>query len=190
MNVLDAFITRCRSMNKPRVLELGTKRSVPDRSTKHAEWVPTASEFLGTDLEPGIDVDFTADVHQLSAVVGHNQFDIIISCSSFEHFKYPHVAAHEVMKVLRMGGLLFIQTHQTFPLHGYPFDYFRFSREALSGLFGTRMGFRVISTDYEFPAVILSERDPLLKDLEAYLNVRLFGEKTGDTPDEYIFDFF
>jgi hypothetical protein len=50
------------------------------------------------------------------------------------------------------------------------------------------MGFRVISTDYEFPAVIQSEQDPYVKDLNAFLNVRLFGEKIADTPDEYIFE--
>ena len=189
MDLLTSFITRGQALHKPRVLELGTKRSVPDRSTKHCEWIPDAGEFLGTDFEAGIDVDFTADVHELSAVAGQNQFDIIISCSSFEHFKYPHLAAHEVMKTLKIGGLLFIQTHQTFPLHGYPFDYFRFSREAMAGLFGTKMGFQVISTDYEFPTVIQSEREPCLKDLEAFLNVRLFGEKFGDTPEAYIFEF-
>ena len=44
------------------------------------------------------------------------------------------------MKALKVGGLIYIQTHQSFPLHGYPHDYFRFSREALASLFGTHDG--------------------------------------------------
>jgi SAM-dependent methyltransferase len=183
------FMARCRAMRAPKVLELGVKRSIESRRTRHDDWIPDAAEFLGTDIEPGLDVDIVADVHRLSQVTGEEQFDVIISCSSFEHFKYPHVAAHEILKALRIGGLLFIQTHQSFPLHGYPYDYFRFSREALASLFGSRMGFRTIATDYEFPAGVLSRREPQLVNLASYLNVRLYGEKTNVTPQEYVYEF-
>src|SRR5688572_9113232 len=176
-------------MNTPRVLELGTKRSIDSRSTLHKTWVPNASEYLGTDIEQGVDVDIVADVHRLSQVVGEEQFDVIISCSTFEHFKYPHLAAHEIMKVLRIGGVLFTQTHQSFPLHSYPYDYFRFSREALAGLFGTQMGFRVFATDYEFPVQLYAPRTPALINSNSFLNVRLFGEKIEPTPNTYIFEY-
>ena len=186
---LKDFLDAVQVMKAPRVLELGTKRSQPDRSTKHTVFVPNASEYLGTDIETGEDVDFVADIHQISKVIGSNKFDAIISCSTFEHFKYPHLAAHEVMKILRVGGLLFIQTHQTFPIHAYPYDFFRFSREALAGLFGTKMGFHVISVDYEFPAKIYSDDDPQSHIHSAYLNTRLFGRKSAPTPMKYIYEF-
>ena len=85
-------------------------------------------------------------------MVGAERFDVILSASTFEHLKYPGLAAHELLKTLTVGGLLFVQTHQSFPLHGYPSDYFRFSREALASLFGTTMGFEVVATGYDFPA--------------------------------------
>ncbi len=47
------FVARCRELDAPSVLELGTKQSVPGRSTMHRDWVPHAAEFLGTDIEPG-----------------------------------------------------------------------------------------------------------------------------------------
>src|SRR5262249_25204386 len=122
--LIDSFIRRCQAMDRPRVLDLGTKRSLSSRSTPHQEWVPNAGEYLGTDIESGVDVDIVADVHRLTQVTGEEQFDVIISCSTFEHLKYPHLAAHELMKALRIGGVLFIQTHQSFPLHAYPYDYF------------------------------------------------------------------
>lgn len=187
-DLLQEFITRCRAMDKPHILELGTNRSIAFRSTKHEAWIPNAGEFVGSDIEAGIDVDIVADVHRLSEIVGPGRFDVVISCSTFEHFKYPHLAAHQILKTLKMGGLLFVQTHQTFPLHAYPFDYFRFSQEALAGLFGTNMGFRVMATDYEFPARIFSIREPSTKWVKAFLNVRLWGDKTGNTPDEYIYE--
>lgn len=187
--LLDDFIDQCRQIPQPTVLELGTSRSIPTRSTLHNDWVPHAKTYLGTDIESGPDVDIVADVHRLSQFVGKDQIDIIISCSSFEHFKYPHLAAHELMKTLKVGGLLFIQTHQTFHLHSYPFDYFRFSREALAGLFGTKMGFNVLATDYEFPSRIFSQREPNTAVKPAYLNVRLFGTKQQPTPEEYIYEY-
>lgn len=188
-SLLDAFIDQCRTIPQPTVLELGTRRSIPTRSTMHSDWVSHAKEYLGTDIKSGVDVDIVADVHRLSDFVGEEQFDIIISCSTFEHLKYPHLAAHEVMKALKVGGLLFIQTHQTFHLHSYPYDYFRFSREALAGLFGTQMGFEVIVTDYEFPSRIYSQREPSTAIQPSYLNVRLFGIKRQSTPNQYQYEF-
>jgi hypothetical protein len=183
-----AFLARCRELDAPSVLELGTLRSVPDRSTMHRDWVPHAAEFLGSDIGVGEDVDVVADAHRLSQAVGEERFDVIISCSTFEHLKYPALAAHEVLKALKVGGVLFVQTHQSFPLHGYPSDYFRFSREALAGLFGTTMGFEVRATNYDFPAKIVSRRELGTQALPAYLNTTLWGEKHSATPAEYRYE--
>jgi SAM-dependent methyltransferase len=175
-------------MEAPRVLELGTRQSIPGRSTMHRDWVPHASEFLGTDVEDGADVDVVADVHRLSAAVGEESFDVILSCSTFEHLKYPTLAAHELMKVLRVGGVLFVQTHQSFPLHAYPYDYFRFSREALASLFGTTMGFKVVATNYDFPVRLYARRLPGLQTFPAFTNTTLWGEKASRTPDDYRYE--
>jgi hypothetical protein len=187
--LLNQFLEDCRKLDSPKTLELGTKRSIPERSTKHFDWVPHSSQFLGVDISEGMDVDIVADVHSLSNVVGCDSFDIIISSSTFEHFKYPHLAAHELMKVLKVGGLLFIQTHQTFPLHAYPFDYFRFSKEALAGLFGRKMGFQVIGIDYQYLSRISSYQIPDAYKYPSYLNVLLFGKKVATTPEHYIYEF-
>lgn len=186
-DLTEEFFKRCREMENPRVLELGTKRMIADVKTKHDEWIPHASEYLGFDIQEGIDADIVGDVHRLSEIVGEEQFDIIISCSSFEHFKYPQLAAHEVMKTLKIGGILFIQTHQSYPIHAVPNDYYRFSREALESLFGTKMGFRVIATDYEFPVRMFSP-EGLVFLMKSYMNVRLLGEKIAETPAEFIYE--
>jgi hypothetical protein len=182
------FIERCRAMSRPSVLELGTKRSNPAIGTRHDDWVPNAGEYIGMDISAGPDVDLVGDVHRLTQVTGEERFDAIISCSTFEHFKYPHLAAHELMKALRPAGVLYIQTHQCFPLHAYPYDYFRFSRDGLAGLFGSKMGFRVMSTDYEFPVKLYSPRE-MYWAYPAFLNVRLYGEKIGATPAAYEYEY-
>ena len=185
---LAEFLSACRAMVNPVVFELGTKRSIPTRSTRHDDWVPHARKFIGVDFQEGLDVDLVADVHRMGEVVGEEVADAIISCSTFEHLKYPFLAAHEITKVLKIGGVLFIQTHQTFPIHAYPYDYFRYTREALAALFGTRMGFEVVATGYDFPARIKSKREPGIRKVAAYLNTTLFGRKTGKTPGEYVYD--
>jgi hypothetical protein len=182
------FQALCRRFEAPSVLELGTLQSTPGRSTMHRDWVPHAAEFLGTDIQDGADVDVVADAHTLSSAFGSEHFDAIISCSTFEHIKYPVLAAHEVMKTLKVGGLLYLQTHQTFALHGYPSDYCRFSRDALAALFPAAMGFRVISTDYEFPARIYSRRAVDQHRHPAWLNSLLLGTKTAPTPSEFAYE--
>ena len=187
MITMADFLPRARALVRPRVLELGVLRSVRSRPTRHEDLLPNAGEYLGTDIQDGTDVDIVADLHVLSDVVGHESFDIVLSFSTFEHIKYPHIAAHELMKVLKVGGLLFIQTHQTFALHAYPNDYYRFSTAALASLFGDQMGFQVHATDYQFPAEIHSKELGVQR--EAYLNTHLFGEKIAVTPDHYVYDF-
>jgi 2-polyprenyl-3-methyl-5-hydroxy-6-metoxy-1,4-benzoquinol methylase len=129
-----------------------------------------------------------ADLHRLTDVVGRERFDVILSCSTFEHLKYPTLAAHELMKALKVGGLIYIQTHQAFPLHGYPNDYFRFSQDALASLFGTQMGCEVVATDYDFPARIYSRRMDGTHNMPAFLNSTLWGEKRAATPDQYRYE--
>src|SRR5688500_7882256 len=182
------FIARCAELRSPSVLELGSLQSVPGRSTLHRDWVPPASEFLGTDIEDGPDVDIVADLHRLTDVVGSERFDVILSASTFEHLKYPTLAAHELLKALKVGGLLFVQTHQSFPLHGYPNDYFRFSQDALASLFGTRMGFEVVATNYDFPVRLYSRRVDATQHMPAFLNTTLWGEKRSPTPAEYVYE--
>ncbi|MET0041945.1 MAG: hypothetical protein ABW100_00280, partial [Candidatus Thiodiazotropha sp. 6PLUC3] len=87
------FFKEAEKISGPRVLELGTKRSKPNRSTLHKNWVPHASSYVGTDFVDGDDVDIVADIHTLSKTLGENAFDIIISCSTFEHIQYPWLAA-------------------------------------------------------------------------------------------------
>jgi SAM-dependent methyltransferase len=189
IDLVALFVELCQALPAPAVLELGTRR-VPERpSTCRTAWVPHARTYLGTDLHPGLDVDLVADVHWLADQLGEERFDAIISCSTFEHLKYPHLAAHQIMRTLRVGGIVFVQTHQSFPLHAHPYDYFRFSREALAGLFGTRMGFQVLATDYEFPAQIHADRDPAARHHPAFLNVRLVGQKQAPTPRHFIYKF-
>ena len=174
---LQMFLDLMSEKETPSVLETGTKRSIPDRSTLHQDWVPHAGEYIGTDFQNGADVDVVADLHNLSRTFDENRFDAIISCSTLEHVQYPWISAIEMCRVLKPGGLVFIQTHQTYPLHAYPHDYWRFSAEALQTLFCEKIGFKTLDSNYEFPCHIFSTSVPSAIHDSSYLNVILLAQK-------------
>jgi SAM-dependent methyltransferase len=170
---------------KPRILEMGAKQSIPGRSTLRKNEFPEYSEYLGTDFEPGADVDIIADAHELSKVCGEETFDVILCYSVLEHVQDPYVVAHEMIKTLKVGGYIHVQTHQSFPLHAYPADYWRFTTEALRLLYPARFGMKLIDVYYEFMAWLVSKRDPFTQYGPSFLNVCYFGHKLTHTQKQF-----
>jgi SAM-dependent methyltransferase len=131
-----------------RVLEVGTRRTDSERSTHMQRLFPAVARenYLMCDVRPGDDVDVIADLHGLPADwSGH--FDAVVANAVFEHLERPWLAAREIARVLAPGGFCHVSTHQTFPLHGHPSDYYRFSTEALRLVFEDA-GLRILATGY------------------------------------------
>jgi hypothetical protein len=117
------------------VLELGTMRWDESRPTHHVDWLhPDASHVRG-DMLDGLDVDIVVDAHDMVDTFRGLSFDGAIAIAVWEHLHQPWVAADQLAAVCAPGAPIFISTHQTFPIHGYPDDYFRFSDRALASLF-------------------------------------------------------
>lgn len=172
------FRTLVDAMKAPRVLEMGTLRW-SERSTHHKEWFPHASEYIMTDVAAGMDVDVVADAHTLSSQID-GLFDAVIAISVWEHLSRPWIAAAEIAKVLKPGGVVFICTHQSFPLHGYPNDYFRFSTEALSVIFNDA-GLKTVSEGYQYPAQLIPPPEITIWNPGApvFLNVAWAGQSSA-----------
>jgi SAM-dependent methyltransferase len=158
-----------------RVLELGTLRWIADRPTIHSHFAPHV-EWIGSDVKAGTDVDIVADAHALTEITGRDQFDCIMAVSVFEHLARPWIAAKEIALALKPGGRVYVLTHFAYPIHGYPNDYFRFTRESLELLFDDA-GLFHIETSYAFPAHIWSRQEPFQKNGPAYLNSSLMAVK-------------
>ncbi len=170
------------------IVELGTRRWTPNQPTHHKNDFHVngidVSNYIMTDYLDGEDVDQKVDVHEFTKTFPVESIDIIFSASTFEHFKYPQLASHQLMTSLKIGGYIFIQTHQSFPLHGYPFDFYRFSRSAMESLFPLEMGMTVVNTWYEF----LNEISPSVNIVaESYSNVNLIASKHEVTPEDWIY---
>lgn len=151
----DWFAKATREHQPRRVLEAGTLQAVPGVSThsrRNFPWVAD-KDYVRLDLFPGADVDVVGDLHRLPAEWS-GSFDCFIANAVFEHLDRPWLAAKEVARVLAPGGLFFVATHQCFPYHGYPSDFFRFSREALRLIFEDA-GLEVAVSDYRDRCMIV-----------------------------------
>lgn len=169
------------------VLEVGTRQATEGIATHSRAAFPnvTRENYVMADVLPGHDVDVVADLHRLPAQWA-GRFDAFVAIAVFEHLARPWLAAKEMARVLAPGGVCYVATHQTFPLHGHPSDFFRFSKEALS-LVVEDAGLRVLDVAYEHRArIVTPEAIVPAQALDAwnaawpsYLIVHLFAQKPG-----------
>ena len=174
MNVEQLFKDNLFKIEKPKVLELGTLQWVAGKSTHHASWLPKGATHVMSDVAAGRDVDVVADAHDL-APFADEEFDALIAVSVWEHLRKPWIAAQAAHRVLKKGGLLYVATHQTFPIHGY---YYRWTDEGLKGLFDAPEWTNQHAS-HRFPCKIVppSEVKVWNPAAEAYLNVNIFAQK-------------
>lgn len=189
------IVNWCKIISKTKstvnILELGTKRSkanVPTNKKNFFNEIPNI-DYTMTDYQGGIDVDVICDLHKTEGVF-NKKFDLIIGFYVYEHLKYPQLVSHNLMKLLNTGGRIYIDTHQTYPLHGYKYDYYRFSREALKSIFSKKMNFKTITSYFSHNCVIVPHQNYADWNslAESYLHVTYIGEKVDETPNEYIYD--
>lgn len=177
----DRLVAELAALDRPQVIEVGTLRSDPAFPTHHTEWAPHG-EWTRVDREMGPDVDLVADAHTLAGdrVRHRSPFDAYVACSVYEHLERPWRAMAAAAGVVRPGGWVYVQTHQTFPLHGYPSDYFRFSTEALRVIMEDA-GLVVVEAGYVYPCQIVPPpevtRWNTAPDVESWLNVEALARK-------------
>lgn len=176
MPTIHRFIERVNGIDNPSILELGTRRWNGNPSTHNKEHFP-GSRYTMTDFIDGDDVDVVSDVHDLKEF-GPGTFDAVLSYSVFEHIQFPWIAAQAIHRVLKPGGLVYAKTHQTFPVHGYPNDYTRWTDNGLRSLFEWA-GFEVLDAEMAEPCVIQRPEGYPVWDYNApaYIAVAVFCAK-------------
>ncbi len=149
-SIQDAFFSRLRPGAS--VLELGARaRSGISRRDLFKEL-----HYTGFDIKDGENVDIVGDAHYLSSIFRREQFDFAYSISVFEHLLWPWKVALELNAVLKTGGVVLTQSHQTWPRHDAPWDFFRFSASSWSSLFCDATGFRIIAVTDDLPAYVVA----------------------------------
>lgn len=135
------------------VLEVGSRMTNPgcwwivNRDLAKGKW-------LGIDMQPGHGVDQVADIHNLPPEWA-GRFSGVLCSEVLEHVSRPWVALPKLREVIRPGGWAIFTTLFAFPEHGFPDDFYRYTRSGLELLLKDA-GFRNVSTEYagEIPAVL------------------------------------
>jgi SAM-dependent methyltransferase len=146
--VFADFVALTNELHEPRVLELGA------RGTRIDPRLQGVGEYVGFDIHPGPNVDVVGDVHTLTQSL-EGPFDAIYAISTFEHLAMPWKALLEINAVLRDGGLLFLATHEAWPQHELPWDFWRYSPAAFQALLNPQTGFEIIRVEHGLPALLV-----------------------------------
>ncbi|MEC8558009.1 MAG: class I SAM-dependent methyltransferase [Planctomycetota bacterium] len=93
----------------------------------------TGTEWIGFDIQPHANCEVVGDAHQLP--FRDESFDAVHTVSVFEHLRKPWLAAAEIVRVLRPGGFLFCSVPFAYPIHGSPYDFFRYTPDGLLSIF-------------------------------------------------------
>ena len=169
-----------------RILEIGS-REVTGKSNAREQF--SNAEYIGFDFYSGDNVDVVGDVHKLSSYfVGKEKFDIIYSSACFEHFAMPWIVAVEISKMLKVGGIVFTETHFSFSAHERPWNFFQFSDMGLRALFPKALGFECLEAGMSNPIVgrFSSLADGYLKNKPInglYCHSEFLGKKIREVED-------
>lgn len=94
---------------------------------------PFANSYIGVDPNKEMNPDICS--YAESVPLKENSFDFAICTQTLEHVKGHKEAIKEMYRVLKNGGTLFLTTHGTYPIHGAPNDYWRFTKYGLEKIF-------------------------------------------------------
>jgi hypothetical protein len=140
-----------RAHPQANVLEIGSRaRSGINRRSMF----PSTCNYTGFDIVAGENVDCVGDAHALSRMLPNNHFDVVFSVSVWEHLSMPWVVSLELNRVMKVGGMAMINTHQSWPSHEEPWDYFRFSDYSWDALFNADTGFEIVTRGTGIPCVM------------------------------------
>jgi SAM-dependent methyltransferase len=91
-----------------------------------------AKKYIGADIRKGPGVDKILDIHEINLPSEHA--GTVLCLDTLEHVEYPHKALEEIHRVLKPDGIAIISSVMDFPIHDYPYDYWRFTPEAFRSL--------------------------------------------------------
>jgi SAM-dependent methyltransferase len=111
--------------------------------------------YLGFDYREGPGVDRIMDIHSIDSSL-YGQAGTILCLDTMEHVKYPVVAMEEFHKILKPDGVVIVTSVMAFPIHSFPFDYWRFTPQGFQILF-SKFNFSVIDSAgrNDFPHTVI-----------------------------------
>ncbi|WP_455373879.1 methyltransferase domain-containing protein [Limibacillus halophilus] len=174
-----------------KILDVGSQ----DLNGSLRDVAPTGCEYVGLDFAAGKGVDIILE-DPYSFPVEVSSFDACVASSCLEHSEFFWLSFLEMLRVLKPGGLLYLNVPSNGAFHRHPVDCWRFypdSGEALARC-GRRNGHDCLLLEsflaeprediwYDFVGVFLKDRSALtrypariLDSAEGCFNARIAGE--------------
>ena len=103
---------------------------------EHLEKIVTSRNFelVTLDIDKKHAPDILIDLTECSNVIPSDSFEVVIAIEVLEHILDPKKAINECGKILTKQGVLIFSTPWIVPIHDRPFDYHRFTPQALQEL--------------------------------------------------------
>lgn len=138
-----------------RMLEVGSRAR---SGIVRRDWTPAGWDYSGFDILAGPNVDVVGDAHTLSRHYPSASFDAVMAFSVLEHLLMPWKFAIELNRVLKPGAVGLFATHQCWPIHDQPWDFWRFSDSSWTALLNPATGFEIIAARVGEPAYVVAQR--------------------------------
>lgn len=115
------FDTYVQPLGKVSIVEIGSQNV---NGSIRESFGPDVN-YIGVDFAdaPGVDVVLT-DPYSLP--FQDDEIDIVVSSSCFEHSEFFWLSFLEAVRIVRPGGLIYLNAPSNGPVHGYPVDCWRF----------------------------------------------------------------
>lgn len=91
-------------------------------------------KYITVDNRSYESIDIEADITKKIPVPSQS-IDSVVCFQVLEHVNNPEKVINEIHRILKKGGACLLTTHMAAPLHGEPYDYYRFTKYALEHLF-------------------------------------------------------
>lgn len=111
-------------------------------------------KYVGCDMREGLGVDRILNLHHIE--LPSESVGTVLTLETLEHVEFPRKALEEVHRILKPNGILIITSVMKFPIHEYPYDYWRFTPEAFKSLLKSfSHSFADFAGDEQFPHTIV-----------------------------------
>ncbi len=111
-------------------------------------------KYIGADLREGPGVDIVLNLHDIN--LPSESAGTAFCLDTLEHVEYPRKAIDELHRVLKQNGMLIISSSMNFPIHDFPYDFWRFTPDAFKSLLKPfTQSFVDFAGDNEFPHTVV-----------------------------------
>lgn len=111
-------------------------------------------KYVGADMRKGPGVDVILNLHKID--LPSESVGTVLVLETLEHVEFPHRAIEEAHRILQPNGMLVISSAMNYPIHDYPYDYWRFTPEGFKSLLRAfSHSFVDFTGDERFPHVVV-----------------------------------